>query len=212
MTPLRSFSILFLVVTSGLAIQTARADDTADQAAARQQAVEFGKAVEVCDMDKVHELSTGTDAEYAIVKTLASASVSFHKFRDLAGKKFGDQAKAFDDLSSDMSGDMKTADVKIDGETASMILKRAPEDKYPLQLKKSGSKWKVDLTNMDKDPDSAAFLKMLPALTKVLDQMARNLTDDKYKSFDEALKDYQQQCTAALTPAPATPAPEAPKP
>lgn len=204
----KSLPIFFLVVISSVAVQMARADDTPDQAAAREQAVAFAKALQACDMDKVHELSTGTDAEFAIVKTLGTASVSFHKFRDLAGKKYGDQAKAFDDLNDDMVADMKTADVKIDGDTASMMTKRAPEDKYPLLVKKSGSQWKVDLTNVDKDPDSAMILKLFPALTRVFDQMTKNLTDDKYKTFDEALKDYQQQCTTALTPAPA---PDAPK-
>lgn len=209
MGQIKSVLLIVLLATSLCAIQAARAEDTPDQAGARKAAVAFANAVDRGDLDKAHDLSTGTDAEYAIIKSMASASASFHKFRDLAGKKYGDQAKAFDDVSTDMSKDMETADVKIDGNTASMVTKRAPEDKYPMLVKKNGSQWKVDLTNVDKDPDSAMFLKMLPGLTKAFDQLAKNLAEDKYKSFDEAQKDYQQQFTAALTPPAAAPAPDA---
>lgn len=191
------------------------ADDAQDTSAPKKAAMAFCKAVLAGDMDQVHALSTGTDREYSLLKLLSDAARSSSKFRDAATKKFGDQSKFFDDLQMDMTKDFQTADVRIDGNTATLVVKSKPDDKFPPTLKKDGSGWKMDLSNLDKEPDAVAMsVKMLPSMTKVFDNVTKNLNDDKYKTFADLTTDFQQQFTAALTPpAPAAdaPAPDAPK-
>lgn len=176
----------------------------------------FCKAVSAGDMDKVHALSTGTDREFSLVKMLSEATQAAGKFHDAVTKKFGDQSKFFDDLQLDMTKDVETAEIKMDGDTATLVMKKNPDDKNPPTLKKDGSGWKMDLTNLDKDPETtAAGMRMLPSMAKVFNKMAKNVSDDKYKTFDDLSTDFQKEFTTALTPpadAPVPPpAPDAPK-
>jgi hypothetical protein len=210
-------AMLALAVIAGMCgTRAALADDAQDTSAPKNAAMAFCKAVTAGDMDKVHALSTGTEREYSLVKLLSAATQAAGKFREAASKKFGDQSKFFDDFQLDMTKQFETADVKIDGDTATLVVKNKSDDKYPPTLKKDGSGWKMDLTNLDKEPEAVAVsLKMLPSMTKVFDKMTKNVNDDKYKTFTDLTTDFQQEFTTALTPpadAPVPPpAPDAPK-
>lgn len=197
--------------------QAAQADDAPDTSTPKTAALAFCKALIAGDMDKIHALSTGTDGEYALVKLMSDATHSYGQFHDAVTKKFGDQAKFFDDMGMDITKDYETADYKLNGDTATQVLKRNPNDPNPQTLKKDGNGWKMDLSNVDKDPQDAALGKrMLPAMTKVFDKMTKNINDGKYKTFDDLSADFQKEFTTALTPPPAdapapVPAPDAPK-
>lgn len=205
---------LALAVIAGICCtQAALADDAPDTSTPKGAAMAFCKAVSDGDMTKVHALSTGTDGEYEMVKLMSDAVRAYGKFHDAVTKKFGDQSKFFDDLGMDITKDYETADYKVDGDTAKQILKRNPNDPNPSTLKKDGSGWKMDLTNVDKDPQETALAKkMVPAFTKLFDKLTKNVSDDKYKTFADLTTDFQTEFTTALTPPPADAAAPAPAP
>jgi hypothetical protein len=174
----------------------ARADEP-DTSTPKKTAVVFGKAIIAGDMDTAHKVATGSDAEFALCKGLGEMVQAFNRLNEASTKKFGDEGKLPKEMSIDIVGDFEAADEKIDGDTATLIIKGKADDKFPPTFKKDGDNWKMDLSNMDKDPSSAGMATMLPAMTKALDAVTKNVNDGKYKTFPEALQDLGAQIGAA---------------
>jgi hypothetical protein len=180
-------------------VSVARADEP-DLSTPKKAGVAFAKAVTAGDMAAVKELATGTDAEFALVKSMSDMVVSFKKLEDAAVKKFGVEAKLPQGMAMDLVGDIETAEEKIDGDKATLTIKSKPDDKNPPTFKKDGDKWKVDLSSLSKDPQSAAMAPLVPAMVKVLDTVTKNITEEKYKTAVELYTDMGQQLSVALTP------------
>ena len=180
----------------------------ADMSTPKKAAVSFAKAVMAGDADGYKAVSTGTDAEFALVKSLSDMAMAMKRLEDASTKKFGADGKLPKEMAMDLVGDMETSDEKIDGDNATLVLKSKPDDKFPPTLKKEGDKWKVDLTNLSKDPQSAGMSTMIPAMVKVMNNVAKGAGDDKYKTAAELYTDLGTQMNAALAP----PAPAAAEP
>lgn len=121
---------------------TARAEEP-DLSTPSKAAVAFAKAVMAGDMAAVKSLSTGTEAEYAMAKTVSDMAVSMKKLEEASVKKFGDAGKLPKEMQIDLVSDFETAEVKVDGDKATLIVKSKPDDKFPPTLKKEGTngKW-----------------------------------------------------------------------
>ena len=158
----------------------------------------------------VKAVATGTDAEFAIVKQMSDLVGSAKNLETAAVKKFGDEAKLPKEMAMDLVGDMESAEEKIDGDNATLALKSKPDDKFPPTLKKVGDKWTVDLSNLSKDPQTGPMTKLVPAMVKILDTVAKNTAEDKYKTTVELYTAMGTQMSTldAMTSAPA---PEAAK-
>ena len=165
----------------------ARAD--ADVSTPKKAGVAFAKAVEAGDQTAVKALATGTDAEFTLVKSISDLSMAMTKLETAAVAKFGAEAKLPKGMAIDMVSDFETADEKIEGDNATLIIKSKPDDKFPPTLKKEGAGWKVDLSNLDKDPQTAAMAMMVPPMVKAFDTVTKNIADGKYKAAADAYMD-----------------------
>jgi len=185
-----------LVVAAALTISgVARAD--ADVSTPKKAAISFAKAVAAGDTAAMKALSTGTDAEFALVKSLSDVVTSTKKLEDACIKKFGDEGKLPKEMSMDLVTDLETGEEKITGDTATIATKNKPGDEYPMTLKKDGAGWKVELSVLAKDPMAAAMAQMIPTMVKGMDIVTKNINDGKYKTATEALTDLAVQMTGA---------------
>jgi len=139
------------------------------------------------------------------VKGLSDMIQAFKRLDAASTKKFGDEGKLPKEMSIDLAGDFTNSEEKINGDTATLVLKNKPDDQFPPTLKKDGDNWKLDLTNMDKDPAAAAMAPMLPVMVKGLNTVAKNIDDGKYKNVGEAMADLQAQMQGGAAPAAAAP-------
>jgi len=174
----------------------ARADGP-DRSTPKKTAVSFGKALSAGDMETVHQIATGTDAEFALCKAMAETIQASKRLNEAATKKFGDDGKLPKEMSMDIVADFEAADEKIDGNTATLVMKGKADDQFPPTFKKDGDNWKLDLTNLDKDPASAGMAQMFSVMAKAMDTVTKNVNDGKYKTFPEVMADLGAQMSAA---------------
>ena len=181
------------------AVSVVRAD-APDLSTPKKAGLAFAKAVTAGDMDTVKAVAIGTESEFALVKLMSDMAIASAKLNDAAVKKFGTEGKLPAEMAMDLVGNIETAEEKIDGDKATLTIKSKPDDKFPPTFKKDGSNWKVDLSTFTQDPQSAAMTILAPAMVKVLDTVAKNTAEDKYKTVVELYTDLGQQLSAALTP------------
>jgi hypothetical protein len=187
------------VVMSMTFVSVVRAE-APDLSTPKKAGLAFAKAVTAGDMATAKSISIGTDAEFAIVQGMSDLAVAFNKLETASVAKFGTDGKFPAGLGMDLVGDIQTSEEKINGDTATLSLKEKPDDKTPPTFKKDGDNWKVDLSPLSRDPQSAVMLPLVPALVKALDTVRKNVDDAKYKTAADFFTEMGQQLTAALTP------------
>jgi hypothetical protein len=198
----RGMAGLLVILAGTLVAPPTRAE--ADTSSPKKAAMVFAKAVEAGDMATVKAVSMGTDSEYALLKSVSDLSISMKKLETATVKKFGPEGKLPKEMAMDMAGDFENSEEKIDGDNATLIVKSKPDDKFPPTLKKDATGWKVDLTNLDKDPQAAETAKMLPLMIKSLDTVTAGVESGKYKTVGEAFADLGAMMAGSP---PATPEP-----
>lgn len=152
----------------------------------KKAGVAFAKAVQAGDMDAAHKAGIGSDADFAIVKSLSDLLLAEKRFEAAATKKFGkDGGLEKDDAMKDLVAEVEACEEKIDGDAATLVDKRNPLG-AELSLKKDGGGWKVDVSAMGKDGGVAQMSKAGPQLVKALDDTARSIEAGKYPSAAEA--------------------------
>lgn len=187
-----------LAVCLGVGAMTAsvaRADEP-DRSTPKKTGLSFAKALSAGDMETVHKVATGSDAEFALCKAMAETLQASKRLNDAAVKKFGDEGKLPKEMSMDIVADFESADEKIDGNTATLVMKGKADDQFPPTFKKDGANWTLDLTNMDKDPASAGMAQMFSVMSKAMDTVTKNINDGKYKAFPEVMADLGAQMSA----------------
>jgi ketopantoate hydroxymethyltransferase len=137
-------------------------------------------------MDGVKAASVGTDDDYQVLKSLSDMLGSLKRMQAALVKKFGDDAKAIPDLSSMMSAQIEGAEEKVDGDSATLIVKDKPDDKHPPTLKKTGDDWKMDLKSMNSDPEFAKMKDKAPKAVELIDGYTKDVESGKYPTFAEA--------------------------
>jgi hypothetical protein len=192
-------AVAYLAVVAAFSM-LARAEGP-DTSTPKKAGVAFAKALMAGDQAAVKALATGSEADFALVKNVGDLAIAMNKLEAASVKKFGEAGKLPKEMAIDMVADFETAEEKINGDTATLILKSKPDDKYPPTLKKDGDNWKMDLSNLIKDPAAAQMVPLVPAMVKVLNSVAKNISDDKYKTAADAFTDMGQQLGAVLAPA-----------
>ncbi len=137
-------------------------------------------------MDGIKAASTGNDEDYATLKSVSDMMGSLKKMQAALVKKYGDPAKAIPDLSAVMTAQVDDAEEKVDGDSATLISKSKPDDKYPPTLKKSGDEWKMDLGVMRADPNYSKMKDQAPKAIALIDGFTKDVESGKYPSFGEA--------------------------
>jgi hypothetical protein len=144
----------------------------------------FATAMENGDVEAAKRATTGGDP--AIIESMVKLTGNMKKLRDAAISKFGDEGKtafgAGHGESMDLSKSVDDADVKEDGDTATLTPKG---EARPLKMKKVSGDWKVDaseLTGAMGNMGSAMFDNMSKAAAETADDIKAG----KYKTAQEA--------------------------
>jgi type II secretion system protein G len=161
--------------------------------------IAFAKAAEADDMDTVHKLAIGTDQEFSLAKGFGQMIHSVREYEATAIQKFGDDGKLSRDTTLvDMAAAFEAAAEKITGDTATLDVKGSP-----VQLKKDGDSWKVNLDFLDNTPASLDESKALPAKALVVDEIRKGIESEKFlrgaKAW-EALQDKLREITGPTKP------------
>ena len=189
---LRSLALCCLCAAA-LAFTGAAHAGAPDTSTPKKAALAFANALESGDIAAAKTLANGTDAEWAMIKTLSNVLVAGKAFSDAAHEKFGPDAKLPPSMVMDLSALFDASEEKINGDTATLITKENPNDPNPPTLKKTDKGWIMDLSNLDKAPPSADDSKMLDAMAKSFNAVATDIKAGKYKTLDEAMAAYQSQ-------------------
>ncbi len=104
------------------------------------------------------------------------------KFKAACIKSYPASAKELADGTPEMLKAIDDADVKIDGETATLNTRLSTE---PVQLKKVDGRWKVDLASMYGTDAVDEVLLFRKALGEVMTDMLPDVEASKYKDFNE---------------------------
>ena len=181
---------------------------SADLSNPKSAAMAFGNALIAGDAAGLRAATVGTDADYKIIDAVGKMVGSMKRLSDAASEKYGkDNEITKGAQDTNIAEKLDKADVKVEGDTATIIDKEKADDKNPLKLVKKGSDWKVDLGSIPKD-GMDQLVKMAPAMAKAADEVTQEIKDGKHKTAKEAQEAIPQKMMAALMQA----APQGPQP
>jgi hypothetical protein len=159
----------------------------ADLSEPKAAALTFVKAMADHDFATLRNASVGNDEERQRVEAMSDLMAAQRKFADAAAAKFGDSAPVQrGNVSAVFEEQLKTAEVKVEGDVASI---RDPKDEKgpPLKLKKVGGEWKVDLSSMQiRSSALSSAGEQMKKLADVTNTTAEEVAADKYATFLEA--------------------------
>jgi hypothetical protein len=165
----------------------------------KSAAVSFAKAIQSNDMAAAKAASTGTDEQYKMVEAMGQMMSGFKNYESAAVAKFGDAGKS-DQSPPDIVADTEGSDVKTEGDTATVINPKKPDDKDPMKLVKKDGKWKVDLASMPIDEQAKTMAASASKMKKALDDTAEEIKAGKYPTAQEAQKALGMKMQAAMAP------------
>jgi len=152
------------------------------------------------DAETVKSLTVNGDPK--LLEMLTSMMASNKQLEDAATAKFGaDGASVLgeqDKVMGDMDKKLETAEVKENGDTATITVKDSPD---PLTLTKVNGQWKVDLSKAPHMPTAAEMAQLQPVFNAMLDvnkQLAADISAGKFKTAAEAKDAKQQKLMAAM--------------
>jgi len=181
----------------GVAAVAARAADlSTPQAAAK----EFSQAVFNGDVEaaKAAAITNSPDEEKSL-EMIVQLRGAQKKMVDAAVAKFGDEGKSLYQQggrggggggnapapatsAEEIAKRIDDADVKTEGDTATVT----PKEGRPTHVKKAGSDWKVDMSQMEGLTRMAQNPQMVDTIQKMYVEFANDIDAGKYKSVDEA--------------------------
>jgi hypothetical protein len=217
----RRLSVLLvsLCASAVTAMPAAAADKAPDLSNPKSAAMAFGTALVGGDAAGLRAATVGSEADYKIVDALGKMVGAMKRLSDAAADKYGkDNEITKGTQDTDVAAKLEKADVKVEGDTATIIDKEKADDKNPLKLVKKDGQWKVDLGSIPKD-GMDQLVKMAPAMAKAADEVTKEIKDGKHKTAKDAQDAIPQKMMAALMQpgpqgpeAPAGPAPAPPAP
>jgi hypothetical protein len=205
----------FLMVA--LCASVALADSKPDLSSPKSAAMAFGTALLAGDSAGIKATSMGTDNDFKVVDAMGQMVGAMKKLSDAAVAKWGkDNALSKGSMAPDIQKELEESEVKIDGDSATIIKKDKSDAKSPMKLKKVDGNWKVDLGSLPKE-GMDQLVKMAPAMAKAAAEVSAEIAADKYKTADEAQQALGAKMLAAMMQAapppggaPIPPAPPAP--
>jgi hypothetical protein len=168
------------MVLAGFLIGCSKSDLSTPKGAAKT----FASALERGDAETAKNACTGADPK--VIESMAHMMPNMKKLREAAKSKFGDQGTSILGGSEDMSDLAKKvddSDVKEQGDTATLTPKNTSG--MPMKLKKVGSDWKVDASELS-GAMGGAGTGMIDGMSKAASETADEINAGKYKTADEA--------------------------
>ena len=166
--------------SAALAFAKAVMTDTDDVVAAKQKDKEKAKQAAIA------ESSVGTADQLAQAQALASVFPATKHFRQACDARFGPDNDISKGMAAvpDLLTEIQSADIRIEGDSATVVDKDKPDAKEPMKLKKVDGKWKVDLSSMGADVGEQA--RKCPAIVRVLKEATADVIASRYKTAVEA--------------------------
>ena len=177
---------LAAVLCAGAAVLTAFSGALAagDYSSPKAAASTFAAAIAAGDVETAKASIVPNEKQAPVVEALAKLQVAQKKFAEAAVKAYGQAGEelARTNDQKDAVKQIESAQVKEQGDVATLTSADSPD---PLTLRKVDGQWKVDLGAM---PNSAEMERQVPTLTgmtELMDTMATEIEDGKYKSAEE---------------------------
>jgi len=180
--------VVVILCTLSLARVAAAADLSEPKAAAKT----FVTALAAHDLATLRSASIGNDEERQRIEAMSDLIVAQRKYGDAAHAKFGEDARVpRRDVAKDFEEKLKTAEVKMEGDSASLADPQDPQSP-PLKLKRESGDWKIDLSSMQMRGAAAAGGQM-KQIAEAMNTTADEIASGKYASFLEAQKALTQR-------------------
>lgn len=177
MTSLRSLALL-AVVTIAATLAHAEADYSTPKNAFRT----YTQAIADRDIQVLKNSAVATAKHNQLLESQVEYSAIDKKFREACVKAYPAAAKELPDPTQQTLDAIAAADVKIDGDTATLQSRDSLE---PVRLRKVDNRWKVDLVAMYDNEAVDEVLSFRKALGYVMNDMVEDVANGKYKTFDE---------------------------
>jgi hypothetical protein len=166
-----------------------------DLSTPKKAATAFALALQKGDFDTIRAVTTGQDADYKLIQSIATMTAAANKLHDAAVAKFGEDGKKIDLTTGDpqdIPRQIEASEEKINGDQASIIT-RGTTEANAVKLTKVGNEWKVDLAHYPQKQQLTQQAPMFDATGKLLAQAATDVAGGKYHSALEASQDIQQR-------------------
>jgi hypothetical protein len=142
----------------------------------------YTKALAEGDSKTLKEAVIASDKHLQLLDSQVAYTPVERKFNAAVVKSYPVAAKELADPSQEMLKAIDTADVKVSGESATLVTRLSTE---PVKLKKVDNKWKLDLISMYDTDNIEEVMMFRKALADVMADMLPDVEAGKYKSFDE---------------------------
>ena len=188
--------VLGLCVLGLAAVRVAGA--TPDLSTPKKAATAFALALQKGDFETIRAVTTGQEADYKLIQTIAAMTSAANRLHDAAMSKFGEDGKKIAISTGDpkdIPRQIEASEEKINGDSASIIT-RGTTEANAVKLTKVGSDWKVDLAHYPQKEQLSQQAQVFDATSKLLAQAAADVSGGKYGSATEASQDIQQRMMA----------------
>jgi len=122
------------------------------------------------------------------------------KFREATVKAFPDAGKDLPDNFAASLAAIDSADVKIDGDTATLTTKQTMQ---PVKLRRQAGVWKVDLAAMYGDAVIDEVIAFRKAFADVMEQMTDDVAHGKFTDYNDVRSNLEQRLKMRLAMPPA---------
>lgn len=146
----------------------------------------YTNALAAADVEGLKGLVVAGPKHMKMLESLAKYNPVEKKFRSTVIKAFPAAARELPDPTEATLKSIETAEAKITGDTATL---QTRDSLQVLQLKRDGTKWKIDVDTMfpeDSVEDVTLFKK---ATADVMETMDDEINAGKYKSWDDVKND-----------------------
>lgn len=169
-----------------------------DLSSPKSAAMSFAKALEAGDAATAKASAVATEEEGKFIDVMAGMMSGMLKLKAASIAKFGDAGKDIAGSSDDVeiSKQIETAEVKEEGDVATLITKK--DEGKPLQLKKVGGEWKVDISSMTQGEDVSKAMPLFKAMSEAMTELTKEITDGKYADVDGAKTAFGMKMMAAM--------------
>jgi len=185
-----SITILTLCTWAGASVAQ-------DLSTPKSAAMVFAKALETGDAAGAKSAAVTDEKSAAFIDAMADLIKGSKKLKEASIAKFGDEGKDLagtDDM--DISKEINDADVKEEGDTATIVTKKDPSK--PLTLKKAGGNWKVDISSVMAGEDIEKAMPTFKAMGTAMNEMAGEINEGKHVNAEAAKQALAMKMMAAF--------------
>ena len=141
----------------------------------------YHQALQAGDVEAIKSCVVADEKRIGLLVGQIAYAKAERRFRDATIKAFPAADKQLPDPAAAMLAAIEKAEVKIEGDRA-MI--RTAADDTPIELKKNGDAWKLDLNTLYSDEDVANVAKFRTAVADVMDGMLGDIDAGKFSTYE----------------------------